>query len=140
MTPADHENGSGDAAEDSTRHEGVDGGDVRNFMVDDEKKTLHLATVRGMVASRPDPEEDPEFREHGFDLWETAEFGTGEEMKRLLPGERITVPDAQMVKYESGRGGAFAEWLVENLMENEDRWQSVSGMAGFTSSAVSGRL
>ena len=92
-------------------------GEVRDFMVDDEKKSMHLATIRAMVAVRPDPEEEPEFREHGFDLWETAEFGTGEEMKRLLPGERITVPDAQLVKYESGRGGAFAEWLVENVME-----------------------
>jgi hypothetical protein len=94
-------------------------GEVRDFMVDDEKKSLHLATIRAMVAVRPDPEEEPEFREHGFDLWETAEFGTGEEMKRLLPGERITVPDAQLVKYESGRGGAFAEWLVENLMQTK---------------------
>jgi hypothetical protein len=40
-------------------------------------------------------------------------------MKRLLPGERITVPHSQLVKYESGRGGAFAEWLVENLMETK---------------------
>lgn len=94
-------------------------GEVRDFVIDDEKKSLHLATIKAMVAVRPDPEEEPEFREHGFDLWETAEFGAGEDMKRLLPGERITVPDAQLVKYESGRGGSYAEWLVEHLMETK---------------------
>jgi cytochrome c2 len=94
-------------------------GEMKDFVIDEEKIAMHLATVRAMVAVRPDPEDEPEDQEHGFDLWETAEFGTGEDMKRLLPGERITVPHSQLVKYESGRGGAFAEWLVENLMETK---------------------
>ena len=38
-------------------------------------------------------------------------------MSRLLPGERITIPAQQLLKFENARGGAFAEWLVENLME-----------------------
>lgn len=92
-------------------------GSFHDVTIEDEKKSLPLATFRGLVASRPDPEEDPEFREHGFDLWETTDFGEGEDKKRLLPGARIIVPDSQMVKYEDARGGAFAEWLVESLME-----------------------
>jgi hypothetical protein len=94
-------------------------GETKKVVIDDKKKILHLATVHGLVASRPDPEEEPEFREHGFDLWETADFGTGEDAKRLLPGSRLIVPDSQMVSYKDARGGAFAEWLVENLMESK---------------------
>jgi len=92
-------------------------GEVREFTIDDEKRKLPLASFHGLVASRPDPEEDPEFREYGFDSWETLDFATGDEQKRLLPGSRLIVPESQLVKYENARGGDFAEWLVEDLMQ-----------------------
>ncbi len=94
-------------------------GDFHKLIIEEEKMSLPVATVKGLVASRPDMEEDPEFREYGFDLWETVDFGAGEEAKRLLPGSRLIVPDAQMLNYKAGRGGGFAEWLVESLMESK---------------------
>ncbi len=118
ISAADHENGLELLLKMRPPQQALTG-ETRKVVIDDEKKTLHFATVHGLIASRPDPEEDPEFREHGFDLWATADFGTGEDMKRMLPGSRLIVPDAQMVKYTEPRGGAFAEWLVENLMESK---------------------
>lgn len=118
MTPADHENGLEMLLKIRPPRQALTGG-FHEMIVEDEKITLPLATIRGLIASRPDPDEDPEYREYGFDLWETADFGTGDAAKRLLPGSRITVTEAQMLKFEEGRGGSFAEWLVENLMENK---------------------
>ena len=115
MSATDHEKGLELLLKLRPSHQALTG-EVRKFTVEGEKKSLSIATIRALIASRPDPEEEPEFREHGFDLWETAEFGHGEEMKRLLPGSRVIVPDALMINYEDARGGSFAEWLVENLM------------------------
>jgi hypothetical protein len=105
-------------------------GETREFRVGDEAKSLPVASFHGLVFSRPDMEEDPEFREHGFDTWETLDFGAGEDAKRVLPGSRITVPDALLSDIESGRGGDYAEFLVEHLMERRGdgnrylAWQS----------------
>jgi len=92
-------------------------GEKKTFTIDDEPVELPIATIRAIRSSYPDPEADLIDQESGFDAWETMDFGTGEDQKRLLPGARITVPEARLLKYESGRGGAFGEWLVENLME-----------------------
>lgn len=94
-------------------------GGTKEVVVDDEKKLFQIASFHGLVASRPDPEEDPEFREFGFDVWETVEFGTGDEAKRLLPGARLTFLESQMVDYKDARGGDFAQVLVEKLMESK---------------------
>ena len=92
-------------------------GEEKTVVIEEEKKKFPVATFHGMVASRPDPEEeDLSLREYGFDLWTTTDFGTGENAKRLLPGARVTFVESQMVKYEGARGGEFAEWLVEELM------------------------
>ncbi len=92
-------------------------GETRKFKVGEETVEYPVATIHGLRYSSPDPEEDPEFREHGFDMWETADFGSGEAQKRLLPGSRVIVPESLMVNYEAARGGSYAEWLVDQLME-----------------------
>lgn len=105
-------------------------GEVRDVVVDEEKKSFPVVSFHGLVFSRPDMEEDPEFREHGFDTWETLEFGTGDSVPRALPGQRITVPESQLISYKDARGGSFAEWLVEDLMKTKTgdnrylAWQS----------------
>lgn len=105
-------------------------GETKEVVVEEEKVRLPVAAFHGLIASKPDPDEDPEFREYGFDLWHTADFGSGEQVKRLLPGAKITVPESHMISIEPGRGGQFAEWLVENLMESRTggnrqlAWQS----------------
>ncbi|MEX1232317.1 MAG: c-type cytochrome [Planctomycetaceae bacterium] len=74
-----------------------------------------VVTFRGLIATRPDPEEDVEDQEYGFDLWETLKAGD----KVLFPSSRMLVPAADFDQEGSkpARGGPFAEWLVEHLME-----------------------
>ena len=94
-------------------------GETKTFVVDGEEVTLPLASFHGLRMVLPDPEEeDPEFREIGFDLYETLDFGEGDDAKRLLPSSRVTVPESKLLEYEDGRGGSFAEWLVNYLTEN----------------------
>lgn len=93
-------------------------GEKNTVDVDGEKTVFHTAKVHGFIASKPDPEEeDPELREYGFTLWSTADFGTGEDKKRLLPGSGVNFLEQDLVHYQPGRGGEFAEWLVEELMQ-----------------------
>jgi cytochrome c2 len=93
-------------------------GESRKFKIDGKEVDLPLASFHGIQMVEPDPEEeDPEYRESGFDLWETIDFGNAEDPKRLLPGSRVTIADSKMVDFQPGRGGEFAEWLVGNLVE-----------------------
>lgn len=95
-------------------------GQSQKFIIDGEEVDLPLASFHGIRMVEPDPEEeDPEYRESGFDLWETIDFafGNAEDPKRLLPSTRVTIPDSKMVDYQPGRGGSFAEWLVDRLVQ-----------------------
>ncbi len=129
MAPADHEKGLEMLLKVRPPKQAFTG-EVREYTIEEAKKKFPVATFHGLISSRPDMEEDPEFREHGFDTWETIDFGTGETAKRLLPGSRLTVLDSLMVAYQDARGGDFAEWLVESLMQTRTAgnrnlaWQS----------------
>lgn len=95
-------------------------GESKTFVVDGEEITLPLATVSGLRMVTPDPEEeDPEFRETGFDTIDVVDFGEGEDAPRWLPSERLLVTDSLLVDYQKGRGGDFAEWLVDHLTEQK---------------------
>ena len=95
-------------------------GESAEFVVDEERVELPLATVHGLRMLEPDPEEeDPEFRESGFDLYENVRFGEADDAPRLLSSSRLIVPETKLVRYEEGRGGRFAEWLVGHLSENK---------------------
>lgn len=78
-----------------------------------EEKSVPVISFRGLVYTRPDPLEDEEFQEYTFDLWESIHVGE----KELLPGARMIVPKSALVELQPARGGDFAEWLVESLME-----------------------
>ena len=67
----------------------------------------------GLVASLPDPEEEPEYQEYAFDLWQTLKVGD----KELRPSTRMLVPAKSLVSQTDGRGGEFATWLVDELMK-----------------------
>lgn len=119
MTPADHENGLAMLLKLRPPRQALTG-ELRPYVIEDEKVSLSIAKLHGFIASKPDPEEeDPELREYGFDVWETADFGTGDTAKRLLPGHRVTFTEKMLVDYQAGRGGDFAEWLVEDLMKTK---------------------
>jgi len=95
-------------------------GQRKKFVIDGEEVDLPLASFHGIRMVEADAEEeDPSFRESGFDTWETLDFGNSEDPKRVLASSRITVTDAKMVEYVPARGGKFAEWLVPSLMKKE---------------------
>ncbi|MEI7698426.1 MAG: hypothetical protein WCK86_01415 [Planctomycetia bacterium] len=92
-------------------------GATKEYVVEDQKVSLPLASFHGMLAAKPDiEEEDPELREYGFEVWEPVEFGTGEGVKRLLPGAPVSFAESRLVNYEEARGGRFAELLVDRLL------------------------
>ena len=92
-------------------------GQVGKFKIDGEEVELPLASFHGIRMFEPDPEEeDPEFRESGFDSYETLDFGNAEDPKRLLPSSRIVISETKLVDYQPSRGGVFAEWLVDLLV------------------------
>ncbi|MFY9254647.1 MAG: c-type cytochrome [Fuerstiella sp.] len=93
-------------------------GAKQKFIIDGEEVDLPLASFHGIKMVEPDAEEeDPSFRESGFDTWETLDFGNSEDPMRVLASSRITVTDAKMVDYQPSRGGSFAEWLVSFLSD-----------------------
>jgi len=119
LTPADHESAVDLLLQLKPPRQALTG-ESDSFMIDGEETTLSIAKIRGLLMVKPDPEEeDPEFRESGFDLFETADFGEGEEAIRVLPSARLTIPESRLVDYKAGRGGEFAEWLVDHLVENK---------------------
>ena len=111
-------------------------GKKRTFTIDGEEKTLSVLSFHGLVQGRPIADDDPEFQEFTYDLWETLDV----DGKILLPSTRMVVSLQAMAESEDkfngyakkGRGGTFAEWLVEYLLSqgivaDNDRamaWQS----------------
>lgn len=119
MTPGDHEKGLEMLLKMRPPVQALTG-ESGAFAIDEEKVMLPFLKLHGFMASKPDPEEeDPELREYGFDVWDTADVGVGESTKRLLPGHRVTFVESLLVDYKPGRGGDFAEWLVEDLMQTK---------------------
>mgnify|MGYP003331063739 CR=1 FL=1 len=95
-------------------------GEMRQFTIDEEEVTLPIAKVSGLQMAFPDPdEEDPAFRESIFDSFDVIDFGEGDDATRLLPSGKVIVTDDRMVNYKEGRGGRFAEWLVEHLVKEK---------------------
>ncbi|NOX53500.1 MAG: hypothetical protein GXP27_03510 [Planctomycetes bacterium] len=87
-------------------------GERRVFNDDGEKRELPVARFRGLLYFF-DPEEDPEFQEYAYDLWEPLDLGG----KLLLPGTRLLVPASRLIEQRPADGGVFAEWLVEQLVQ-----------------------
>ncbi len=77
----------------------------------DGTETLPVLMFKGLVSSRPKPDDEPEEREYGYDLWETIDVGG----KVQWAPQRIIVPEAQLVSEKPARGGSFAEWLVSDI-------------------------
>ncbi len=89
-------------------------GETRTFDVFGERRELPLATFRGLLYFF-DPEEEPEFRQYAYDLWETLRLGD----QVFLPGSRLMVPASRLVEQRPANGGRFAEWLVDWLIGRE---------------------
>lgn len=94
-------------------------GKMHTVGVGEEARTLPVVKFKGLVFGRPDPEDDPADQEYTYDLWETLDVAG----KQVLPATRMLVPALNLAPGSSktsgytvpGRGGEFAEWLVERL-------------------------
>ena len=85
-------------------------------------ETLPVMTFKGLPTSRPKPDDEPEEREYGYDLWETLDLNE----KIYWAPYRIIVPEPQLVSEKPARGGAFAGWLVadiKRLNKEDNAWQ-----------------
>ncbi|MBI1312909.1 c-type cytochrome [bacterium] len=106
----------------------------RTYEIDGES----LATVKfaGLPYLLPDPEEAPEDQVWAFDSWEPVHVLSADEVAErekalskgergqvidledvVMPGARLVIPGSHLVSRKPPRGGHFAEWLVEQLIE-----------------------
>ena len=76
---------------------------------------LPVIKFHGTVVADANPEDPPEDREYIYELWENLKVGE----KKLLPGSKMLVPEANRVSFKPARGGEFAEWLVNSLVSPE---------------------
>ncbi|MCA9113872.1 MAG: hypothetical protein KDA79_02215 [Planctomycetaceae bacterium] len=75
-----------------------------------------MMTFRGLPYGLPSEEDLLVDQEYTYDLWETLDVGG----RIVLPGSRMLVPAMRMVERTPARGGEFAEWLVESLIETDE--------------------
>ena len=92
---------------------GLSGG-TKTVTVDGEKKALPLIDFHGLVASAPNPDDAPEDQEYVVELWETLKVAG----KDFLPTYKFIFPAANLDAIEPARGGRYAEWLVDRLVES----------------------
>lgn len=98
-------------------------GKMHTVKTSNGEQKLPVVMFRGLPSSRPNPNDDPEEREYGYDLWETIDIGE----KRQWAPMRIIVPEANLVSEKPARGGHFAEWLVNDLKQLDEQvnaWQN----------------
>ena len=86
-------------------------------------------SFHGLSVARPGPDDDdldPDEREYSYNLWEPITFnwmGTDDKGKRamqsrtVLPSTRMLVAEPNLVSETPARGGRFAEWLVNDILD-----------------------
>lgn len=93
---------------------GLTGG--KKFVKGEEgPKTLSLLELHGLVTSAPNPEDAPEDQEYVVELWENLKAAG----KNFLPTYKFIFPAANLDAIEPARGGRFAEWLVDRLVDSK---------------------
>ena len=90
-------------------------GAKKTVTVDGEKKTLSMLELHGLVTSTPNPEDSPEDQEYVVELWETLKLAG----KDFLPTYKFIFPAANLDALVPARGGKYAEWLVDRLVNNQ---------------------
>ena len=90
-------------------------GRTKLVTVDGEKKNLSILELHGLVTSAPNPEDAPEDQEYVVELWETLKVAA----KDFLPTYKFIFPAANLDTILPARGGQYAEWLVNRLVETK---------------------
>lgn len=68
-------------------------------------------SFHGMLVQPADPTDSPDEQVSYYDLWETISLGDKD--KLMIPGARMEVLSKKLLEATPGRGGAFADWLIE---------------------------
>ena len=90
-------------------------GEKKSVKVDGAIKSLPIVQFHGMVAGVPDPEDTPEEQEYVVELWDTLSVAG----KELFPTYKFIFPAANLDTIGEARGGKYAEWLVNRLVDNK---------------------
>ena len=80
-----------------------------------ESKTLSIMQLHGLVTSYPSPDDAPEDQEYVVENWENLKVAG----KSFLPTYKFIFPAAALDSIEPARGGPFAEWLVNRLVQTK---------------------
>jgi len=78
------------------------------------KSGKEAISFHGLMFKAADPQDDPADQSVYYDLWESISLGNKDEY--ILP-TRMEVKVENLLETTAGRGGAFAEWLVEASMK-----------------------
>jgi cytochrome c551/c552 len=88
-------------------------GETKAIKTTEGLKTLPIVEFHGMISGTPDPADPPEDQEYVVELWESLKV-LG---KELFPTYKFIFPAANLDKIEPARGGRYAEWLVQRLLD-----------------------
>jgi len=88
-------------------------GETKSVKGADGVKSLPIVRFHGMIAGAPDPADPPEDQEYVVELWESLKVAG----KELFPTYKFIFPAANLDKIEAARGGKYAEWLVQRLLD-----------------------
>lgn len=129
--PADHAKGVAELLKWRTPVPALTG---RTHDVDGE--SLATVSVAGLPYLKADPDDAPEDQVWAFDSWEPVHVLSADELAErqkavakgdleqalnpedvVMPGSRLVIPGSHLVSTKAPRGGHFAEWLVEQLIE-----------------------
>lgn len=99
-------------------------GERRVVKVDDKTESLPVIGFHGMVVAYPNPDDDPVDQEYVAELWDTLQVGD----KELFPTTKLIFPAAALDAIVPSRGGRFAEWLANRLVETKQVKQLSLGL------------
>jgi len=99
-------------------------GEQHVIKTEDGTKSLPVVGFHGLVTAYPNPDDDPEDQEYVVELWETLQV----EDKELLPTSKLIFPAAALQEIRPSRGGKYAEWLANRLVETRQVKQLPLGL------------
>jgi mono/diheme cytochrome c family protein len=99
-------------------------GEQRVVKIEDETKTLPVVSFHGLVVAYPNPDDDPVDQEYVAELWDTLQVGD----KELFPTTKMIFPAAALKEITPSRGGRYAEWLANRLVETKQVKQLPLGL------------
>lgn len=90
-------------------------GETMSVKSGDETKSLPVLSFHGLIAALPNPDDDPEDQEYVAELWENLKVAD----KALFPTTKMIFPAAALQSISPARGGTYAEWLANRLLETQ---------------------